>query len=58
MIYFKDQDSIQDYKKVIKILDLGIDLFLGPRKYSRLQESDQDLGFGYRFLFRIKITRK
>ena len=32
VIYFKDQDSIQDYKKVIKILDLCIDLFLGPTK--------------------------
>ena len=36
------------------IWDVGIDFFLR----SRLQESNQDLGFGYRFLFRIKITYK
>ena len=42
----------QDNKKVIKIWDLSIGFFLG----SRLQESDQDLRFGYLFPFRIKIV--
>ena len=39
---------------MIKSWDFGIHCVLG----SRLQESDQDLGFGYWFLFRIKIPRK
>ena len=39
---------------MIKFWDLGIDFFFG----SRLQDSDADLGFGCRFLFRIKIIYK
>ena len=54
LICFYDQDSNQIYKKVIKILDLGIDLYFG----SRLQECDMDSGFGYCFILRIKIVIK
>ena len=52
--FFYDQESNQEYKKVIKILHLGNDFLLG----SRLQECVQELGFGCWFLYMIKkVTR-
>ena len=54
LISFYDQESNKEYKKVIKILNLGNDFLLG----SRLQECVQELRFGCWFLFMIKkVTR-
>ena len=41
--HFGIKTVIKNYKKVIKIWDLGMSFFLG----SRLQESDQDFIFWY-----------